>query len=129
MDRKDSYTEIFLKAANQDCSQESIEKYKSVLWQSLRSKEVGGLRLTDQGLEFIKNESDIKIYEIEIPKEIKLTAQIVIWLDRYIDTPFHLTAKTISVISERTAFELYLFSGDVKKFGTARSLAKRINQD
>jgi hypothetical protein len=33
------------------------------------------------------------------------------------------------VLSERTAFELYMFSGDVKKLGMARTMAKRLRQE
>jgi hypothetical protein len=33
------------------------------------------------------------------------------------------------VLSERTAFELYMFSGDIKKLGMARTMAKRLRQD
>jgi hypothetical protein len=71
----------------------------------------------------------IKIYKIDIPKELTISSQVLIWLDQFLDTPFHLTKRHITVISEKAAFELYLFSGDVKKFGTARSVAKRLRQD
>jgi hypothetical protein len=32
-------------------------------------------------------------------------------------------------MKERAAFELYLFSGDIRKFGHNKALAKRLNQD
>jgi hypothetical protein len=129
MDRKDSYTEVFLKAAGVDTNEKLIKDFRPIWWLSTREKEVGGLRMTDQCLEFVEKKSEIKIYKIDIPKELTISSQVLIWLDQYLDTPFHLTKRHISVLSEKAAFELYLFSGDVKKFGTARSLSKRMRQE
>lgn len=129
MDRKDSYTEVFLKAAEVEITDKKIKDFRSIWWWSTRNKEVGGLRMTDECLEWLEAKAEIKTYKIEIPKELTITSQILIWLDQYIDSPFHLTKKQITVISERTAFELYLFSGDVKKMGIAKTMAKRISQD
>lgn len=129
MDRKDSYTKVFLKAASADTSEKSIKDFRAIWWYSTREKEVGGLRMTDNCLEFVETKSEIKTYEIEIPKELVINAQILIWLDQYIDSPWHITKRRMKVLSEKTAFELYLFAGDIKKLGTARTLAKRIRQD
>lgn len=129
MDRKDSYTRVFLKAAGAPDHDEYVKKMKPVFWQSLRDKEAGGLRLTDAGLEFIETRSEIKTYKIDIPKELTITSQILIWLDQYIDSPFYLNKKYIKVLSERSAFELYLFSGDVKKLGISKTMAKRQSQE
>jgi hypothetical protein len=129
MDRKDSYSEVFLKAAGLPHDEKAIETVRAIWWYSTREKDSGGLRLTDPGIEFIETKADIKIYKIDIPKEVSITPQVLVWLDQYIDSPFHFTKKHIKVLSERAAFELYLFSGDVKKLGLARSLAKRRSQE
>jgi hypothetical protein len=126
IDSKDTYTRVFLNAAGQDGD---IEKLKIQWWQNLRTKGEGGLRLTDQGIEFIRTQANIKIYEIKLPKEIKITAQILIWLDQFITSPWHLTKNTICVLSEKSAFELYLFSGDIKKMGHAKAMSKRLSQE
>jgi hypothetical protein len=126
---KDFYTELFLKEAGKETSQEFLEKFRPVFWHSFRNKDSGGLRLTEQGLEFIKTKSDIKTYKIDFPKEVSLTPQIYIWLDRFIESPYFITKKSIEVLNERSAFELYLFSGDVKKYGLSKTLAKRLSQE
>jgi hypothetical protein len=123
---KDTFTRVFLNAAGQ---QGNIDQLKIQWWQNLRTKDEGGLRLTDQGIEFIKTQADIKVYEIKLPKEIKITAQILIWLDQFITSPWHLSKNTISVLSEKSAFELYLFSGDIKKMGHAKAMNKRLSQE
>jgi hypothetical protein len=129
MDRKDSYTEVFLKAAGVDADEKRIKDFRPIWWLSTREKDVGGLRMTDQCLDFLNDKAEIKTYKIDIPKELTISSQVLIWLDQYLDTPFHLTKRHVTVLSEKAAFELYLFSGDVKKFGTARSLAKRLRQE
>ncbi len=129
MNRKDSYTEIFLKAAGMVPTAKEIEDFKKIFWYSTRDKEAGGLRLTEQGITWIEEKSEIKTYTIELPKELSITPQIVIWMDQYIDTPWFTEKRILRVLSEKTAFELYLFSGDIKKLGVARTMAKRLSQE
>lgn len=97
------------------------------IWYNLRKKSQS-LRLTDEGLEIIQN-LDIRTYEVDFPKELKISAQILIWLDRYLDSPYHLNKNKITVITEKAAIELYLFSGDLKKFGISKTINKTITQN
>lgn len=129
MDRKDVFTSIFLKASGSDTGNDAIQQYKSVWWYNTREKKQGGLRLTDSGINYIKDTADIKTYKIEFPKNLSMGPQVLIWLDQFLDTPFYLEKKFITVLSEKAAFELYLFSGDVKKLGAAKAMNKRLNQD
>jgi hypothetical protein len=62
MDLKDTYTSVFLKAAGQTPSENTIKKFRNVWWQNVRGKNSGGLRLTDQALEFVEEHSQIKTY-------------------------------------------------------------------
>ena len=129
MDLKDTYTSVFLKAAGQPFDKNIIKKFRSAWWQNVRGKDHGGLRLTDQGLEFIETYSQIKTYKVEILKEISITPQILVWLDQFIESPYHLTKKHIIVLKEKSAFELYLFHGDVRKMGYAKAMHQRISQE
>lgn len=128
-DIKDTYTLVFLKAAGEPADTNAIEKVKNHWWLNLRNKDEGGLRLTDLGLKFIKERADIKAYDIKLPKEIKITPQILVWLDQFINAPWHLDKGIITVLSEKAAFELYLFSGDVRKMGHAKAMSKRLSQE
>lgn len=129
MDRKDSYSRVFLQAAGVEINNQLIQDFRGVWWFSTRAKATGGLRMTDQCLEFVESKAEIKTYQIEMPKEMTISPQVLIWLDQYIDTPWHVTKRHLRVLSEKTAFELYMFSGDVKKLGMARTMAKRLRQD
>lgn len=129
MDRKDSYTEVFLKAAGEEHNEKLVKGLRGRWWFSTRGKDAGGLRMTDECLEFVETKSKIKTYKVELPKDLTISPQILIWLDQFIDSPFHLQKKYLKVLSERSAFELYLFSGDIKKLGINKSLAKRMSQE
>jgi hypothetical protein len=129
MDRKDRYSQVFLKEAGFPYEEKDIKQSRIAFWFNQRVKQVGGLRLTEKGLEFVKDACSIKTYDINIPKEIKISPQILIWLDRYLDSPYYIDKHIITVISEKTAVELHLFSGDLKKYGTVKTMAKRDNKN
>ena len=129
MDIKDTYTRVFLQAADQDGSADAVKKYKSLWWWNFRSKDSGGLRLTEEAMTFIQEDAKIKTYKIEFPKEFAFTPQVLVWLDNFIDSPFYITKKFIVVLKEKAAFELYLFSGDIRKLGYNKALAKRLSQE
>ncbi len=129
MDIKQKYTRVILNAAGRDFSDESVAKYKKIWWWSSRIKATGGLRLTDEAIKFISENTDIKQYKVEFPKEFGITPQVLVWLDHYISTPFHITKKHITVLTEREAFELYMLSGDIRKLGHNKALNKKLSQD
>lgn len=129
MDQKDQYSQAFLKAAEQDCNEQKALKYRSLWWFNVRTKASGGLRLTDDGIDFVRQYSKLKTYNIKFPKTVRITPQILIWLDQFIRSPYHITNKDITVLTETAAFELYLFSGDVQKLGYTKALAKRFSQE
>jgi hypothetical protein len=127
MDPKDTYTEVFLKSAEKNTTEEEIKRNKIKWWWNIRER--GGLRLTEEAIEFIETEAKIKTYKIDFPPEFSFTPQILIWLDRFIESPYFITKKSITVLKEKSAFELYLFSGDVRKMGYSKALSKRLNQN
>lgn len=129
MNNKDTYTKTFLSAADIEPTDQLIKNKRAEWWYNVRQKDDGGLRLTEQGIDFVQNQSKLKTYNIKFPGQFTITPQILVWLDKFIETPYFITKKDITVISERTAFELYLFSGDVQKMGYNKALSKRMSQD
>lgn len=126
---KRDYTKIFLESAGIQVNENIIEKNKKYWWWNLRDKSEGGLRLTDDAINFIKNDSQIKTYTVPFPDNLTITPQILLWLDNFIECPYHITKKDITVLKEKSAFELYLFSGDLRKMGYSKAMAKRSAQD
>jgi len=126
---KDTYTRVFLQAAEIEPTPTKLKEYKSVWWWNQRNKSDSGLRLTEQALDFIENHAKIKTYKIDFPEQFSFTPQVLIWLDNFIDSPFFLNKKFIVVLKEKAAFELYLLSGDVRKLGHNKAMNKRLRQD
>jgi hypothetical protein len=122
---KETYTKIFLKQWNKSTDEANLQLYKRTWWFNNRTKIGGGLRLTDQGFEFLTEELDLRSYEVPFTAEIDLSPQTIIFLDRYIDCPYYLTTKSITVFSEKKSFELYLFSDDIRKFGLIKAIKNR----
>lgn len=129
MDIKDTYTKVFLEAAGQVADSNTLKQFRSMWWWNVRDKDKGGLRLSEQALNFINEYAKIKTYKIEFPKDFAITPQVLVWLDNFIDSPYYITKKYIVVMRERAAFELYLFSGDIRKMGYNKALSKRFSQE
>jgi hypothetical protein len=129
MSIKDTYTKKFLEANGQVADQNLIEAKKIEWWYNVRSKDSGGLRLTDEGIKFVTESLELKSYTVKFPGQFNITPQILVWLDNFIESPYFITKKSITVLSEKSAFELYLFSGDVQKMGYSKALAKRLSQN
>ena len=88
-------------------------------WVNPRTKEKGGLRLTEQGFDCFKK-ADIKNYEIKFDEPLVVTNELLIWIDQNLDCPFYITNKKIWVFGERMAIQLVLFSGNIAKFHRAQ---------
>ena len=124
MNRK-TYTKIFLKQAGVAVTEENISMSMRVWWQNNRTKKEGGLRLTEEGLDFVRTTLDLAVYEVPFPIGFDLKPQVIIFLDRFIDCPYFLTDRSITVLSERKCFELYLFNGDVQKYGITKAMRSK----
>lgn len=126
---KIDYTKKFLKSAEINVTDEIVKEKLFEWWHNVRTKDNGGMRLTDAGLEFLKTKLGIKTYEIKLPGHVVLIPQLLIWLDQQMNYPFHINKKEITVISEKDAFEIYLFSGDVMKMGYNKALSNRLKTE
>jgi|TARA_B100000035_G_scaffold2692_1_gene2336 hypothetical protein len=127
MSNKITYTKIFLKELGKTYNDISVQEHLHIWWYNTRNKDVGGLRLTDEGYEAIQ-EMGLTTYDIPYPREMPLTTQIIIFLDKFIDCPYYLTNRSITVTNEKKAVELTLFSGDLRKYGLTKAM-KRQNEN
>jgi hypothetical protein len=129
MSTKEEYTAVFLKAAGVTPDQNTVTEYLKIFWFNFRPREDGGMRLTEGGFDFLIERCDLKTYKIDFPEDLTFTPQVLLWLDKFIKGPFYITKRSIIVFSEKTAFELYLFSGDVRKLGKSKAMAKNFAQE
>ena len=123
MNLKELYTKIFLKELGKTTADTTVKEFMPLWWKNTRTKDTGGLRLTDEGYDIVQ-QIDLRTYDVPFPKEFHLTAQSIIFLDQFITCPYYLTNKGVVLLNERTAVELTLFSGDVRKYGLAKAMTR-----
>jgi hypothetical protein len=122
MDQRTEITRYVLQQAGKPHDDAYVKKMLSAFWMNPRQKTKGGLRLTDSGWDWLR-QADLKYYQIDLPKEIEWTNQLIIRLDQFIECPFYITKKSIYVFGERMAVQLVLFSGNIQKYGLSRAMA------
>jgi len=114
-----------MKQADMPVDDASVRKMTFTWWKNPREKQEGGLTLTEEGLSHLANKLGLKYYEINFPKNFEFTTQIVLFLDQFLDCPNFYNKKAIIVFNEKKAAELMLFSGDVRKYGIAKAMARQ----
>jgi hypothetical protein len=119
---KEVYTKIFLQQKDRSIDPANVKLHLYKWWQSHRSKESGGLRLSEDGFNFLISELELQSYEIPFTDPIDLSPQTIIFFDRNMDCPYFLTNHSITVFSERKSFELMLFSDDIRKYGLVKAM-------
>ena len=122
MNWKETYTKIFLNQLGKTSNDITVKEFFPLWWKNTR--ENGGLRLTDEGFDIL-TEIELATYEVPFPKEMPVTTQVIIFLDKFIDCPYYLTNRAIHVTSEKKAMELHLFSGDLRKYGLTKAMNRQ----
>jgi hypothetical protein len=126
MSNKVTYTKLFLKELGKSYNDITVKEYLPLWWYNTREKSEGGLRLTEEGYDIVL-QIGIQTYDIPYPKDMPITTQIIIFLDKFIDCPYYLTNRSITVTNERKAVELGLFSGDLRKYGLTKAMTRAKN--
>jgi len=122
MNWKETYTKIFLNQLGKTSNDITVKEYFPLWWKNTR--ENGGLRLTDEGFDIL-TEIELATYEVPFPRDMPITTQVIIFLDKFIDCPYYLTNRAIHVTSEKKAMELHLFSGDLRKYGLTKAMNRQ----
>ncbi len=125
MNWKDTYTKVFLKQLDKTINEVTIKEYMPVWWQNTRSKDTGGLRLTYEGLRMVIEDIELSTYDVPYPVDFELTTQTIIFLDHFIDCPYYMGRRGITVLNEKKALELHLFSGDIRKYGLTKAMKRQ----
>ena len=122
---RETYTKVFLNSLNRSTDEANVKLHLHKLWQSKRTKEGGGLRLSEEGYEFLIGELKLEEFEVPFTDKIELSPQTIIFFDNYLDCPYFLTGQSLTVFSEKKAFELYMFSDDIRKYGLVKAMNAR----
>lgn len=127
MNTKFEITKTVLTLSNLPISDSRIENTIFTWFSNPRTKEKGGMRLTEQGFNSLK--TVFKFYDIKFQNPIKFTNKFTIWLDKHFQYPFYITSKNICVFDERSAVQLIVFSGDIQKYYRANIRFAEKQQD
>lgn len=120
-----TYTKVFLQTQEKSIDEANVKLYHRQWFKNTRNKTVGGLRLTDEGYAFLISEMKLAEYEVPFTEEIELNPQLIIFFDQFLDCPYYLTRHSLTVFSEKKAFELHFFADDIRKFGLMKALKKQ----
>jgi hypothetical protein len=126
---REIYTKIFLKELGKSTDDASVKMLMNKIWQSRRTKDGGGLRLSLEGYEFLIDEVGLESYEVPFSEHIELSPQTIIFFDRFMDCPYLLTSQSLIVFSEKKAFELHLFSDDIRRYGLIKAMNARKKEE
>jgi hypothetical protein len=102
-------------------SNQTFEKVYKAVWKNPRIKKVGGMRLTDDGLSLLTETLSLKSHKIDFSKNVTFTNQLLNWMDNFIEGPYHVTEKSITLFMERDTIQLILFEGDIQKLSAAKA--------
>lgn len=117
---KEIYTEIFLKNAGLSCDEANIKYHMYKWWFSTAAST--GLRLSDEGYQFLTNTLKLQAYEVPFADPLELSPSTIVFLSKHMECPYLLKHSHVTVFSERKSIELYLFSGDIRRYGLVKAI-------
>lgn len=121
---QDALTRVFLQQWGKSIDDVNLALYSRSWWQSIRVNQ-NTFRLSEEGVNFLTNTLELASYEIPFTESVELSPQTIIFLERYLISPYFLTSRSIIVFSERASFELYFFSDDIRKYGLIKAMKER----
>lgn len=97
-------------------TEKTFKAWIHAIWQNPRSKDRGGLRLTERGFEIL-TKADIRSHKVMLEDDFLIfDSKFILWLDRTFNCPFFIDSKKIYFFSEEPAVQLILFSGKLRNF-------------
>lgn len=123
MDKRE-LTKKFLEELGLDTSTKSVRQYHTLWWMNPRTSKANGYRLTDQGFEMMLVNLKLTDYDVVFPTDLEWNSQLILRLDRYLESPYYINKKRITVFREKTAIELVLFGGDLYKYCAAKEQSR-----
>lgn len=92
-----------------------------------RSANEKSYRLTDEGFKTLSGPLEIASYEISLDPDTEWTSQLLLHLDKMLDSPYYIQQKSLVVFREKTAVELILFGGNIQKYFVSKIKSQKNN--
>ena len=74
----------------------------------------------------MKDTLEVRFFDVHLPRDFVFNTQTIIYIDQFIDCPYHLDGLRIAVTDERKYLELTLLSGDIQKYGLTKAMTRKI---
>jgi len=126
---KNDLTKQFLTQLNLPTDEKTFRKYKARWWANLRSQNEKSFRLTEEGFATLSTKLEISSYEVNLLEDTEWTTQLILHLDRMLETPYFLQKNSIVVFREKTAVELILFGGNLQKYFSSKIKSQKNNSE
>lgn len=122
MDQKLALTKEFLEGTGLPTDDKSLNSYRYTWWVNPRLNGNHSLRLTEQGFNTLNDSKKLSFTKIDIPTTVKITNQLIIWLDKFITCPYYLNKRELFVSNEYIAVQIIMYNGDIYSFCKAKAL-------
>lgn len=110
-------TRQLLRFAGKRYTEEAVAQAVQMWWYNTRAKEEGGLRLTDYGFRILRETMGIAMYRVSWPHDLNRKGEVLLYLDRNVNCPYHISENWITVCTEQDALILTLLLSDASKYG------------
>ena len=128
MNQKLQLTKTLLNELNVVVNEKQLKSWYLLWWLNPRDNGTNSMRLTERGLDDFEQKLGLKSYQVDFPKPIEnFHNKLFLDLDRTISGPYFLTRKYIKVFAEKTAVQLVLFGGDIKKYTRSNEMSQKYN--
>lgn len=127
MINKNELTKKFLAQLDLPTDEKTFRKYKALWWMNPRSTNEKSYRLTEVGFKTLSDILEISSYEISLLPDTEWTSQLILHLDKMLETPYFIQKNSLIVFREKTAVELILFGGDLRKYFVSKIKSQKYN--
>lgn len=129
MINKNDLTKKLLNQLNLPTDEKTFKKYKTRWWMNPRSANEKSLRLTEEGFQTLSDLLEISSYEINLLPNTEWTSQLILRMDKMLDSPYFIQKNSLVVFREKTAVELILFGGDIQKYFISKIKSQKNNTE
>ena len=119
-------TRQLLRFAGKRYTEEAVAQAVQMWWYNTRAKEEGGLRLTDYGFRILRETMGIAMYRVSWPHDLNRKGEVLLYLDRNVNCPYHISENWITVCTEQDALILTLLLSDASKYGLSVAMNRRL---
>jgi hypothetical protein len=126
---KNELTKKLLVQLNLPTDEKTFRKYKTRWWMNSRTTNEKSFRLTEEGFGTLSEKLEISSYEISLLEDTEWTTQLILHLDKMLETPYFIQKNSLIVFREKTAVELILFGGNLQKYFVSKIKSQKNNTE